>query len=597
MSDDDKLAAPNRHKFYVDENKLVYEWEQTLEEVNIFIPVSSELKTKEDLSVEITGKTIEIKKKKKKKKIGDEDCHVLPKLELYRQTIADESVWTRDQSTGEMHIQLVKLKKAEPWEAAFKEHCRNNLRGATPNASDETSTKAEADEKIEMDRRRMMLARFQKENPGFDFSDAEFEVGKEVPDASEWNLKYTTNTVHMLSSTDDDDDASWSNLGTDLQGEEIVFEDVLEGIEDAWEGKDEEVRAWLELAEAQFDARTSPLIGAQQKQQTSHATTTKYETPTQGEGGEGPVQEKQPRRENKRRRTNAMKTLKRSLDVKLMMSSVVSICIGIVALYLATMSSSTTRDVVITENTPSETNSFEERLKAIEEIQRCEVKLEKAKEKVEELVTKILEEKRKLRAQQQRGVFASWLAFEDDEYSEAISSWTAMVAVVTYFTAISMISLWFWKLVNLAFFGNGEMEESSFFTTTTGTTRSDESGSAKDDDDGKGERPIDSYAKVARHLNANKTPTSSIRGALRTPSDSGVPKPFATSSQRRRSVSPTVSKDGATPLSRLPRYKTPQLPPTANRRGPAREDSVNNLGRRMQDVADEDLAMNLYGEQ
>ena len=41
---------------------------------------------------------------------------------------------------------------------------------------------------------------------------------------------------------------------------------------------------------------------------------------------------------------------------------------------------------MITENTPSETNSFEERLKAIEEIQRCEVKLEKAKEKVEELV-------------------------------------------------------------------------------------------------------------------------------------------------------------------------------------------------------------------
>ena len=131
----------------------------------------------------------------------------------------------------------------------------------------------------------------------------------------------------MLSSTDDDDDASWSNLGTDLQGEEIVLEDVvgkkktkeefeegdekeleekpqmtcgkkddsppskeeeekeLEGIEDAWEGKDEEVRAWLELAEAQFDARTSPLIGAQQKQQTSHATTTKYETPTQRRGG------------------------------------------------------------------------------------------------------------------------------------------------------------------------------------------------------------------------------------------------------------------------------------------------------------------------
>ena len=40
-------------------------------------------------------------------------------------------------------------------------------------------------------------------------------------------------------------------------------EKELEDIEDAWEDKDEEVRAWLELAEAQFDARTSPLVIAQ----------------------------------------------------------------------------------------------------------------------------------------------------------------------------------------------------------------------------------------------------------------------------------------------------------------------------------------------
>ena len=33
--------------------------------------------------------------------------------------------------------------------------------------------------------------------------------------------------LSLLSSTDDDDDASWSNLGTDLQGEEIVLEDVV----------------------------------------------------------------------------------------------------------------------------------------------------------------------------------------------------------------------------------------------------------------------------------------------------------------------------------------------------------------------------------
>ena len=459
----------------------------------------------------------------------------------------------------------------------------------------------------------------------------------------------------MLSSTDDD--ASWSNLGTEEivedeqrhhhnssslkeeaqmtcdenerePSEEKEEKEELEDLEDAWEGKDEEVRKWLELAEAQFDARKSPLLV--QKKSASYATTAKYDTPRyKGEEGVlGPVRENDPRdpvvavvtagavtttAEHPRRgkRKKAMKKLTRSLDVKVLMSLLVSICVVVVGLYVAVWYSNT-RDVVVTNFAPShseKTNSFEERLKAIEEIQRCEIKLEKAKEKVEELVTKILEEKRKLlRAKQRGGVFASfWSAFDDDEYPTA-SPWMAMVALVTYFTGVSMVSLWFWKLVNFAFFGNVEMEESSFLTTTTTTTTaSGKSILAKEsDDDEKGghlEKPIDSYAKVARHLNGNKTPTSSLRGALRTPSDSGgVPKPFATSSLRRRSVSPTISsgqrrEDGATPLQRLPRYKTPPLPPTTTSRRPAREDSVNNLGRRMQDVADEDLAMNLFGEQ
>jgi len=459
----------------------------------------------------------------------------------------------------------------------------------------------------------------------------------------------------MLSSTDDD--ASWSNLGTEEivedeqrhhhnssslkeeaqmtcdenerePSEEKEEKEELEDLEDAWEGKDEEVRKWLELAEAQFDARKSPLLV--QKKSASYATTAKYDTPRyKGEEGVlGPVRENDPRdpvvavvtagavttnAEHPRRekRKKAMKKLTRSLDVKVLMSLLVSICVVVVGLYVAVWYSNT-RDVVVTNFAPShsaETNSFEERLKAIEEIQRCEIKLEKAKEKVEELVTKILEEKRKLLSAKQRGgVFASfWSAFDDDEYPTA-SPWMAMVALVTYFTGVSMVSLWFWKLVNFAFFGNVEMEESSFLTTTTTTTTaSGKSILAKEsDDDEKGghlEKPIDSYAKVARHLNGNKTPTSSLRGALRTPSDSGgVPKPFATSSLRRRSVSPTISsgqrrEDGATPLQRLPRYKTPPLPPTTTSRRPAREDSVNNLGRRMQDVADEDLAMNLFGEQ
>jgi len=166
-ADDDKLAAASRHKRIDDATgKLLYEWDQTLDEVNVYVPIDVQLNTKTDLKVRITGKTMEIENAKEK------ESAILPKLEFYRQTIADETVWTRDRVTGEMHVQLVKLKKAEPWEAVFAEHCDERSANAT-----------------ERDRQRMMLSRFQQENPGFDFSDAEFEVGKEVPDASEWNLK------------------------------------------------------------------------------------------------------------------------------------------------------------------------------------------------------------------------------------------------------------------------------------------------------------------------------------------------------------------------------------------------------------------------
>ena len=492
-------------------------------------------------------------------------------------------------------------------------------------------------------------------------------------------------TMVLSSTDDDDDDASWSNLpslsvvddddddesedafscggqsddvdetlmGTDGQhvpcdddkrelmsfsGDDDVqkikeaHEQNLEDIEDAWEDKEEDVKKWLELAEEQqFDAKKRMMMsttpqGSRRKRRQDD--TPIFVTEERGQnvcrvqenyaGGETRRRQR-PRREKRSR--NAMEKLTRSLDVKLVMSSVVSVCIGIVALYAAVSTRGFGIDTTARAPRSSETTNFEERLKAMEEIQRCEVKLERAKEKVEELVTKILEEKRKLRLQRQRrGLFTLWTEFSAGEYSEAVSSWTAMVAVVTYFTAISMISLWFWKLVNFAYFGAlGEMEESSFFkTATTTATKSERSGksvSAKKDDEGEQENPIDSYAKVARHLNHNDTtvnkssvsPSSSLR-AVRTPNDLGVPKPFATSSQRRQSVSPTVSykrqqhqeqqeeANDLPPLFKYPRYKkTPHEPIISHRR--SREDSVNNFGRRMQDVADEDLAMNIYGEQ
>merc|ERR1711959_271117 len=236
----------------------------------------------------------------------------------------------------------------------------------------------------------------------------------------------------------------------DVQKIKEAHEQNLEDIEDAWEDKEEDVKKWLELAEEQqFDAKKrmmSTTPGARRKRRQDDTPITEKgqnvcRVQENYAGGETRRRQR-PRREKRSR--YAMEKLARSLDVKLVMSSVVSVCIGIVALYVAVSTKGFGIDTAARAPRPSETTNFEERLKAMEEIQRCEVKLDRAKEKVEELVTKILEEKRKLRLQRQRrrGLFTLWTEFSAGESSEAVSSWTAMVAVVTYFTAISMISLW-----------------------------------------------------------------------------------------------------------------------------------------------------------
>ena len=104
--DDDKLAAPNRHKHFDDASgRLLYEWEQTLDEVNVFVPTDASAHKTKDLNVLVTGNAIEITTKK-----NDALIVLFPKLRLFRPTIADDSVWTRDAQTGEIHVQVVKCK-------------------------------------------------------------------------------------------------------------------------------------------------------------------------------------------------------------------------------------------------------------------------------------------------------------------------------------------------------------------------------------------------------------------------------------------------------------------------------------------------------
>lgn len=74
--------------------------------------------------------------------------------------IAKESMWTLDD--GELCITLTKAKKAETWPSVFKGH-----QAMDPLAQSSVQ-------------KQMLLERFQEENPGFDFRDA--QINGQVPD-------------------------------------------------------------------------------------------------------------------------------------------------------------------------------------------------------------------------------------------------------------------------------------------------------------------------------------------------------------------------------------------------------------------------------
>lgn len=71
-------------------------------------------------------------------------------------------MWTLED--GELHVTFEKARRGEAWPGAFEGHGGEGATG------------------VEEDRRRLMLQRFQEENPGFDFSSATFSGS--VPDAA-----------------------------------------------------------------------------------------------------------------------------------------------------------------------------------------------------------------------------------------------------------------------------------------------------------------------------------------------------------------------------------------------------------------------------
>eukprot|EP01111_Echinosteliopsis_oligospora_P012959 TRINITY_DN4530_c0_g1_i4.p1 TRINITY_DN4530_c0_g1~~TRINITY_DN4530_c0_g1_i4.p1 ORF type:complete len:154 (+),score=46.79 TRINITY_DN4530_c0_g1_i4:41-502(+) len=145
----DKISA-NRQKFQHN-GRTIYEWDQTLEEVNIYVSPPQGI-TAKMIACEIEPQGISL---------GIKGNPPFIKEAFFATVKKKESFWTLED--GEIHISLQKMLKGEMWLSALK-----GQQPLDPLSEEEVKKK-------------LMLERFQSENPGFDFSGAQFSG--QAPDA------------------------------------------------------------------------------------------------------------------------------------------------------------------------------------------------------------------------------------------------------------------------------------------------------------------------------------------------------------------------------------------------------------------------------
>jgi len=144
--------------------KVVYEWSQTMEEINITVPKPDFLKAK-DIECKMTPDHISMKLKGAKEFYFNHDfSHYI---------VTEQSFWIANDDV--INIDLQKAKIGTTWKCVFKGEAETN-----PMEQQE-------------DKQRLMLERFQREHPGFDFSNAAFSG--QAPDARKFMGGFDTNKI------------------------------------------------------------------------------------------------------------------------------------------------------------------------------------------------------------------------------------------------------------------------------------------------------------------------------------------------------------------------------------------------------------------
>ncbi len=133
----------------------VYQWEQTLEDVTIFINPPPNISKGTHINVVIQASHLKLGLAGGTQWFLDEPT--------FDKVDVSESTWSLED--GVITIYLIKAHRGTLWDAALKGKMAAHL---DPLAKEDV-------------KKALLLERFQEENPGFDFRDAEFNGG--VPDA------------------------------------------------------------------------------------------------------------------------------------------------------------------------------------------------------------------------------------------------------------------------------------------------------------------------------------------------------------------------------------------------------------------------------
>jgi len=158
-------SEKGRHAFK-HQDRTIYEWDQSLDEVNIWIAPPPGV-TASMLDIAIAHDRLSVGLKGNPPFLAEKTGGVV---------VVAESLWSIEplaKGGAELTVNLQKMRKGEMWTSALHGH------GVLDPLTQEE------------DKKRLMLERFQEENPGFDFSGAEFNGN--IPNARDFmgGVKYS----------------------------------------------------------------------------------------------------------------------------------------------------------------------------------------------------------------------------------------------------------------------------------------------------------------------------------------------------------------------------------------------------------------------